>query len=255
MNQSDWHRRIAVSPCSAEFLTLDQALSAFAKLGYGKFEAFSTWVESKIDDSHEPEFYLAKARQHGMEYSSFHLAPVGRDIEATLQTSIAQAHLAAQIGASVVLFKARQREFYGRTARRFLDATQHLPVTPVLQNHFGTPITTLQDFREVLAEIDDPRIQTLLEVGHFHKAGVSWQEGYELLGETLALVHLKDMRDGVAVPFGSGEVDLEGLLAHLQREGYRGDFVVEMEVADRENVMDYLGAALAWLQERKELLA
>ena len=254
-NPTDWRRRIAVSPCSTPDLTLTQCLTEFSQLGYPKFEAFSTWVSSSVDRSHPPEFYLEEARQYGMEFSSFHLPPVGAELEATLQNSIEHAHIGAQIGAPVVLFKARQRELYLQSARRFLDATQQLPITPVLQNHFGSPISTLEDYREILAAIDDPRLKTLFEVGHFHMAGVSWQQGYQLLAPTLALVHLKDMRDGKVVPFGTGEIDLEGLLQHLQREGYRGDFVVEMEVEDRENVMQYLGTAWTWLQDRKELLA
>lgn len=254
MNQHNWHQRIAVSPCSTPKWPLDECLRAFSDLGYTKFEAFSEWATSALDLDREPQFYRELLGEYDFTLSSFHLPPLGREFDESLQTSIKAARFAADLGAPVVLFKARQREYYIEGAAPFLDATQDLPVTPVLQNHYGTPITTLEDFREVLAGIADARMKTLLEVGHFHKAGVSWREGYDLLGESIALVHLKDMRDGVPVPFGTGEVDLEALLEHLKNAGYRGDFVIEMEVADRENVLQYLGDALTWLEARRELI-
>lgn len=254
MNKTNWHQRIAVSPCSTPKWPLEECLRAFSDLGYTKFEAFSEWAISALDLSVEPQFYREKLGEHGMMFSSFHLPPLGKEFDESLQTSIKAARFAAQLGAPIVLFKARQREGYIDGAAPFLDATQELPLTPVLQNHYGTPITTLEDFREVLQGISDARMKTLLEVGHFHKAGVSWRQGTELLGKSIALVHLKDMRDGVAVPFGTGEIDLEGLLKHLQNVGYKGDFVIEMEVADRENVLQYLGDALEWLEARRELI-
>lgn len=254
MNQNNWRERIAVSPCSTPKWPLEECLKAFSDLGYRKFEAFSEWAVSALDLNREPQFYRELLGEHGMTCSSFHLPPLGREFDASLQTSIGAARFAAQLGAPVVLFKARQREGYLGGAAPFLEATQALPITPVLQNHYGTPITTLQDFAEILQGINDARMKTLLEVGHFHKAGVSWRQGTDLLGESIALVHLKDMRDGVPAPFGTGEVDLEGLLKHLKTVGYRGDFVIKMEVEDRENVLQYLGDALKWLEARRELI-
>lgn len=100
----------------------------------------------------------------------------------------------------------------------------------------------------MLDGIGDPRMKTLLEAGHFHSVGVSWREGYDLLRDTIALVHIKDQVGRQSVPFGTGEVDLPGLFRWMRSVGYTGDYVVEMEVADPENTLRYLADALAYLR-------
>ncbi len=236
------------SPCCNPELRLDEALAAYARLGFRKFEVFTSWAKSAFDVDGDPAFYQAKGEEYGLRFTSLHLPPVTDDLDATVARAVHAARFARAIGAGVLLFKADSRANYIRGARPFLDAIEGLGVTPVLQNHYGTPITTLDDFREVLNGIADPRMKTLLEVGHFHSAGVSWRQGYDLLGESIALVHIKDQVGRQSVPFGTGEIDLAGLLRHLRAAGYRGDFVVEMEVADRENTLRYLAEALEYVR-------
>lgn len=239
---------LVASPCCNPDLGLDEALAAYAGIGFRKFEVFTSWAKSAFDIEGDPAFYRAKGEEHGLRFVSLHLPPVTDDLEASVARAIRGARFAGAIGAAIVLFKADSRANYVRGAGPFLEGIEGLGTTPVLQNHFGTPITTLDDFREVLEGIADPRMKTLLEVGHFHSAGVSWHEGYDLLGESIALVHVKDQVGRQSVPFGTGEIDLPGLFRHLRAAGYRGDYVVEMEVKDRENTLRYLAEARQYLE-------
>ncbi len=240
--------QFVASPCSTPQLTLDEALAAFAKLGYRKFETFTSWCASRVDYAADPEICLGPARRHGMNFTSLHLPPIENDRQATVARAIQAARFARDLGVSVVLYKASSRENYIAGARPFLDGIAGLGVTPVLQNHVGTPITTLEDFQAVITGISDPRMKTLLEVGMFHAVGVSWQQGYELLGDSIALVHIKDQIGADRVPFGEGEVDFRGLFGRLQADGYRGDIVVEMEVCrdDLPRTLALLGQARAY---------
>jgi sugar phosphate isomerase/epimerase len=145
---------------------------------------------------------------------------------------------AAGLGASIVLFKAASLEIYARTIPRFLDALDeaNLGLTPVLQNHFGTAISTLDDYEQALLSVaDDPRMKALLEVGHFQRAGVSWERGWDFLGDRVALIHLNEIRAGQSVLFGAGEVDFPGLMRRVKTSGYLGDMVVELELTNRES--------------------
>ncbi|HUW32304.1 MAG TPA: TIM barrel protein [Planctomycetota bacterium] len=241
--------RIVASSCSNPKMNLDGVLAAHAGLGYRKFEAFTGWAASALDIDADPDAYVRKAASHGIRFASCHLPAVTDDYDASLARSIHAAHFAEGIGAPIVLFKASSRDNYIKAAAAFLDAIAGLSVTSVLQNHAGTAITTLDDFREVIAGINDTRMKTLLEVGHFHAVGVSWRRGCELLGDSIALIHVKDMKGAQSVPFGTGEVDLAGLVRHMQARGYEGDYVVEMEVKDAENTIRYLGDALHYLLE------
>jgi sugar phosphate isomerase/epimerase len=240
---------IAVSPCSNPDLPLEDVLDAYSRLGYGKFEVFTGWVRSAFDFTGDAATYVSEADRRGMSFSSFHLPPVTDDFEGSLARAVRAARFAAAVGAPIVLFKASSLSNCVRAAGPFLDAVEGLDLTPVLQNHAGTPISTLEDFRAAMEGIADDRMKALLEVGHFHSVGVSWRQGWELLGERIALVHVKDQVGSRSVPFGAGEIDLPGLFAHLHSVGYAGDYVVEMEVEDKENTLRYLGEALAYLRE------
>lgn len=242
--------RLSASPCCNPEMDLETVLQAYAGLGFRHFEVFTSWAASAFDIHADPDRYLELGRRYGLSFVSLHLPPITDDLETSLAEAVAGARFAVALGVGIVLFKATSRPNYIRGARPFLDAIDGLGITPVLQNHAGSPITTLDDFREVLDGIGDPRMKTLLEVGHFHSAGVSWRDGHALLGETVALVHIKDQIGAVSVPFGTGEIDLPGLFDHLRGAGYRGDYVVEMEVQDRENTLPYLADALAYLRDR-----
>lgn len=239
--------RLAASPCSNPEFSLEEALSAYSELGFSKFEAFTGWVRSALDIEQDPADYRERAASHGMRFTSMHLPPVGEDIEATLPVAVRGAQFASALGAEAVLFKAASREVFIESGRVFLDAIEGSGVTAVLQNHAGSPITTLADFAEVLEGIGDDRMKTVLEVGHFHTAGVSWRDGYGLLQGTIALVHIKDQIGPQPVPFGEGEIDLPALFAHMDRAGYTGDYVVEMEVRDTGNTLLYLDQAIDYL--------
>jgi len=240
---------LVASPCCNPEMALPEALAAYSRLGFGKFEAFTSWVQSAVDVEADPQRYLECAAGHGMRFTSTHLPPVDDDLDASLARAVRAAEFADALGAGIVLYKATSRENYARSAGDFLDRIDRLGVTPVLQNHAGTPISTLDDFREVIDAIADPRMKTLLEVGHFHSVGVCWREACKLLGESIALVHVKDQVARQSVPFGSGEIDLPGLFEHVKSVGYEGDFVVEMEVQDRANTLRYLAEAVEYLRE------
>jgi sugar phosphate isomerase/epimerase len=245
--------KLVASPCCNPEMGLEEVLAAYSGLGFRKFEVFTSWAKSAFDIDADPAAYRALGERYGLRFTSFHLPAVGDDQAETPARAVQAARFAAALGVGVVLFKATSRPNYIRAARPFLDAIAEPGITPVLQNHAGAAISTLEDFREVLGGIGDPRMKALLEVGHFHKAGVPWQAGCDLLGDRIALVHIKDMIGGQSVPFGTGEIDLPALFRHLRAMGYDGDYVVEMEVADREHTLRYLQQALRYLQERCDI--
>lgn len=242
--------QIAVSPCSNPAMELDEVLGAYSSLGYENFEVFIGWAHSAFDYHGDPEFYLERGRRFGVNFTSMHLPEVrSSQLEESLEEALMAARFADAIGAEVVLYKASDRPTYIQAAGPFLAAVQDLGVTPVIQNHFGTPLTTLDDVRTVYEAIDDARLSTLLEVGHFHSAGVGWHEAAEYLGGSIALVHVKDQVGKESVAFGEGEIDLPGLFQYMDEHDYAGRYVVEMEVEDSENTLQYLGEAREYVLE------
>lgn len=233
--------RLVSSPVYFPHLPLEPVLEACSGLGFTNFEGFTEWAACRLDWRDDPAKPRRLAESLGLRFSSFHLptARSGADIE--VDDLMVAARYGAGLGARVVLFKAASRELYGSVGPRFLDAltASGLGLTPVLQNHRGGPIQTLDDFKEVLQRLKyDSRMKTLLEVGQFHRAGVEWRNGWEWMGGRIALIHVNDIKDGQSVPYGTGEVDLRGLMHRVRTSGYEGDIVVELELPNRGTARD-----------------
>jgi sugar phosphate isomerase/epimerase len=187
--------------------------------------------------SGDPSVPRSLAEGMGLKFTSFHLPTIRDDIEAGLADALTAAHYAAGLGAKVVLFKAATRKIFTQVTTQFLDALgeAQLDLVPVVQNHKGTAISTLDDYKEVFEGIsNDPRMKALLEVGQFQRAGLSWQEGWDYLGSRVALIHVNEIRGEESVLFGTGKVDFEGLIRRIKTSGYQGDIVVELELPSRD---------------------
>ena len=250
---AEWLRdRIAVSPCSNPEMGLTEVLETYGNLGFVHFEAFTSWVRSSLHIESDPENYRSMANSLGMDFTSLHLPPIDGDVEASLARAVSAASFAEALGVETVIYKAATRNLYIEAAHPLLDAIEGLNVVPVLQNHSGTALSPIADYEEVLDGIADDRMRTLLEIGHFHSVGVSWREGLDLLQETVQLVHIKDQIGIQSVLYGTGEIDLKGLFHTTKEREFKGRFVVEMEVADSENTVQYLADALLFLEDLTE---
>jgi sugar phosphate isomerase/epimerase len=239
--------RLVASPCCLPKTPLTELLPRYRELGFTKFEGFSRWAEARLDFRADPRGIRRQFAEAGFRVTSFHLPPVTEDAAGSLADALAAARFAAALGEGVkVLFKASSKEVLIETARPFLDAVEAggVAVVPVLQNHLGSAISSLEDYREVLARIADPRMQAVLEVGHFQRAGVDWRAGWELLEGRIALIHVNDIRDGRSVHFGTGQVDFPGLMKLIKSSGYTGDIVVELELENAITVPDETLAGL-----------
>ena len=183
--------QLAVSPCSNPDLTLEDALAAYRALGFRRIELFTSWAKSAVDADGDGERYKDLLAKYGFSVSSLHLPPLTEHLDVSLARAVKTCRLAADLECPVVLVKGKTRADIIAGAGRLLDAIGELALTPVLQNHAGTAISTLGDYREVLDGVRDPRLKCLLEVGHFHKVGVLWRDGYALLAGRIALVYEK----------------------------------------------------------------
>ncbi len=99
---------LAASPCCNPELNLDEAMSAYSKLGFRKFEVFDSWAGSAFDIDGDPAFYMGKSKEYGLVFSSMHLPAVGEDLD--ISQSVAGARFAEEIGCPIVLFKACDRK-------------------------------------------------------------------------------------------------------------------------------------------------
>ena len=58
---------LVVSPCSTPWLELEDCLAAYAKLGFAKFEAFTSWCKSAFDIDGDPADYRDRLAELGID--------------------------------------------------------------------------------------------------------------------------------------------------------------------------------------------
>ena len=118
-------------------------------------------------------------------------------------------------------------------------------LTVALHPHYGTAIENRRDIERVL---DSSSVPLCIDTGHLAVAGADPLEVVRSASGRIAHVHLKDVDAGLAQlvgsgalgyreavrrgmyrPLGSGDVDLESVIAALQTSGYGGWLVLEQD--------------------------
>ena len=241
--------QLAISSCSMPQMELEPLLQLARECGYSHFELFSDWAVSRVSPRDDDAAQLrALGRSHGVAFCALHLPKVRLEtLNDDINNARAAARLAREVGAPIVLYKAADLNSYRASAPLLLPEFERLGLTPVVTNHCGTAFETPAQLLEILDAVGDGRLQTLLEVGHFHSVGIGWRDALEALGASVAHVHIKDQIGAQSVPFGEGEIDLRGLFDALAARDYNGSVVIEMEVADAQNTPRYLKAAREYL--------
>ena len=84
--------------------------------------------------------------------------------------------------------------------------------------------------------------------GHWSRSGIDSVYGYKALSGKIFAVHIKDQAEygnikNQCVPFGEGVLDMEGMLAELDRQGFDGPFIIEYEAKWNDNLGDVLKCA------------
>lgn len=245
--------RLTASPACNPDLAAEAAMAAYARLGFRQFEVFTDWAKSSLVVGSQAEAYRALANRYGMAITSMHFPKVIPGDEASWELFAQALQDAKTLGVRHAILKCADRPAYRAALPRMLDLLDPVGLTGLVGNHKGTAINSPEDLREVLEAVSDPRLRVLFEVGHFEAVGVRWADAYPLVRERLGLVHLKDIRDGRSVLYGTGTVDLPGLFERLESDGYTGSYVIEIEVREPGGSTRPLEHALAYLRARSIL--
>ncbi|GAA4097430.1 TIM barrel protein [Nonomuraea soli] len=152
-----------------------------------------------------------------------------------------------------------------RTLLGNLDRAAALDRLVTLHPHVGTMIENRYEVERVL---DDSVIPLCLDTGHLLIGGTDPLSVVRRDPARIAHVHLKDVdaalaakvpeigytravREGVYRPLGRGDVDVAGIVAALDKDGYSGWYVMEQDVVlsgPDDDPMDDVKQSLAYLK-------
>jgi inosose dehydratase len=131
--------------------------------------------------------------------------------------------------------------------RRLQSLVGDAGLQTALHPHWGMAIETGRHIERLLKSSD---VGLCLDTGHVYLAGTDPVEVARAARGRVLHVHLKDVDpvraegvrrgdvpfrqsviDGLFVPLGEGGVDIAGVIATLERDGYRGWYVLEQDVS------------------------
>jgi len=127
------------------------------------------------------------------------------------------------------------------------DLTAEHGLTQVVHSHYNTVIETDAELQRV---VDGSDVKICLDTGHMTLGGTDPLQFAVDNGSRVGLVHLKDVRSGVAdrlaagefdlvgavqaglfAPLGTGDVPIQDTLIALEQAGYDGWYVLEQDAA------------------------
>ncbi len=84
--------------------------------------------------------------------------------------------------------------------------------------------------------------------GHWSRSGIDPVKGYKVLEGEIMILHFKDQAEfgnpkNQCVPYGTGDLNMKGMLAELDRQGFDGYFLIEYEAKWDDNLQDVLKCA------------
>jgi inosose dehydratase len=134
-----------------------------------------------------------------------------------------------------------------QTSAKIADIAAGHGLRTVLHPHVGTHVERTAEVERFLADSD---LQLCLDTGHLLIGGTDPVDLARRYPERIGHVHLKDVRaevadevrsgrigytaavqEGIYVPLGDGDVDVEALVILLGEAGYSGWFVLEQDTA------------------------
>jgi sugar phosphate isomerase/epimerase len=126
-----------------------------------------------------------------------------------------------------------------RALSKFTKLARESSIVPALHNHLGTCFETAEEIDKALVQVDG--LKLCFDTAHAEAAGIEQEEFIRKYHESIALVHLKDLRRKVPkskvsftkdfVNVGKGIVDFGDVISNLVQYRYDGSLMLELDAA------------------------
>ncbi|WP_433208377.1 TIM barrel protein [Nocardia sp. CA-107356] len=187
-----------------------------------------------------------------------------RDPEQAIRAARENAALFAATGAEVIVLAAatgldgydtrpalsdEEWRTLTETASAIRDVAAEFGLRTTLHPHVGTYVESEDEVDRFLADSD---LDLCLDTGHLLIGGTDPVRLAQRYPDRIGHIHLKDVRDAIAdrvrsgameysdavrqgiyVPLGEGDIDIEALVRSVYAAGYRGWYVIEQDTALR----------------------
>lgn len=108
------------------------------------------------------------------------------------------------------------------------------------ENEKGIYGDTAERCLDLLKTINSPYLRATFDPANFVQCGVDTLKAYDMLKDYIEYMHIKDARysDGVVVPAGMGDGNVEKILSNLKADGYEGFVSLEPHLGHFDGLDD-----------------
>ena len=226
---------------------LDEALAFAKRMGLNCFELRSAWDRAPFTYTHEDWLNVkALAEKHGLEAVSISSPLFKCDYfdKETVEEQIKSFENMAREAAAIGIKKIRTFDFFkdervthemiAEAYQPVLKIAHELGLTLMIEAEPTANSSISSSVASIVKYINDPAMKALYDPGNVLFADVKEEPfpyGYEVLGDLLCHVHIKDavMVDGKpdCLAIGHGIVGYEELFRRLISDGYAGAVMLE----------------------------
>ena len=231
-----------------------QAIKDIASLGFAGIQLRSNILK---EFGSKPEEIRAMLNQNKLELPMFSSGNANintGDDEAVIQTHVSNAKFVKALGGGNMQVTNSSRpkdgkpatedlKKYGRLINEIGKRTLETGVQTNYHNHMGQLGETPEEVDIILNSCENNNVRFLLDIAHYHQGGGDPVKAISQYKERINALHLKDVRSNPAggsraytfVELGQGKVDLPGVFNALNRIGFKGWGIVELDaVPDKE---------------------
>jgi sugar phosphate isomerase/epimerase len=221
-------------------LLLPDALNVATEAGFDRIELFRTWSESSpVHADTSVRMVRERLDDAGVTLTGLNIRNITgrntakdeRDLGYNMRQVEWDIHLSRALRLQCANLKGGDRTDEAR--EDFITGINHVlgrvsDFTFNIGNHKGNLLENIEDYQSILPELPD-RVKVLMDTGHLLSAGVDVRAFAEAFADRIGLVHLRDQRGEIPVPFGEGDLPFEGVIGILKGAGYEGELVIELE--------------------------
>lgn len=142
------------------------------------------------------------------------------------------------------------RKRYVENIRRAVEMAERecvmLAIEPVEGN-----LLAVKDTMQVIRQIDSSFLQIYPDVANINSLGIDPVAELPYGRGHIAAVHMRDSLPGIydaTIPFGTGELDFDGVFRALDEIGYAGPLVVEMWNTERKEYREWIRQAREYME-------
>ena len=242
--------QLAINSQCTSHRSLEEALDAYAAVGFRNVEPHLNLVKDWLDDGHTVEQTRRLFEDRGQRVvasSQLEVACFGSPdaLLPNLRANAANAELIRELGADKMIVGTDGPEqvtlealdAVARALSNLARSTEGLEVDIAVEFNWSPVVKSLQSAVRVAALSDHPRVGVLFDPAHYHTTPTKLSDINAHSVQYIKHVHLDDMpdtppdlthRDFDRVLPGEGVLDLAGIIAALEQNGYDGFFSIEM---------------------------